>query len=865
MVGRLIHILFFLLVTCELKAQVNKPSVHFNFEKPDFKTSSDGNYSLRSAGGTCLIEPVKGIIGNAIRLEGRNCLVSSNILNAATGDAFALAFYFKGKRFEFISYPKQHFAVSFDYPYFSFTISTQQQGKIVREFYKSELTGSGAHSYDHYDDDNWHAVVFNYSSALGRREIWADGVLVNESTATIAKGKKVLFEPFDGFKNSIQLDELKLYNRYLDSGTISQLAGHTQLKRSERSLDTMQFAPGFPAYSVSLLNQLKQFPAPRYASGMMLPRNVSWMDINYLSEGVAAAAVAIETEMYKHWNYRLDIPLLRAGAAKAARIYTDTTTVTGAVLNLARQQPSWEYSVISMQAQIQPQHAGFQSEKPFISSQQLPDKNYLRGKDGKPILANGRKLLSPLMDPKFMQQDAQTIRFYLAQLLQQLKRPPSLVTENGEVFGNAYRENLLRQDPLVWNDFQKSGLTRTDYFGKFQYRMEEQFRSILLKDLPATTIFSIFQLSAVQPDFWGAYRFRRKVNRMPDGSIRSTPDFYPYTPGNWQLANGPYNGYGMIARGRATEISLGDRDFSPFVAAGWLDEKENIRPAQWLALLKSMVMLGADFFYVGYFNITGAGGKWLNGIGPNDPKGYAYQVAIPAYAQAIRSQVPEFFQRGSLLNAAGHFRFTGSAINDLILVRKLNDKWLIYGSIQPTSNLAGNVPDHRITTIELERKKISFPISRQGNMYVLQSIETANPVFYQLDAWHELTHPYFWSSNLNVEAENCKLEEGIAAIETRASGKLNFSGFTSFRRLLPGAHLSYFFDGMEQQQFSRLELILHEKGSQRVEMEWRVGKDKGNWKGIPDKIVSIPLNGSGKLELKLKSGTLNLDKIVLKP
>ncbi len=865
MVGRIILSIYFLLICYRPLAQVKKPVVHFSFEQADFKKANEGNYVLRSAGGECTIKPVSGIKGEGVRFEGKNCLVSSNILNAVTGDAFALAFYFKGNRFEFVSYPKQHFAVSFDYPYFSFTISTRQQGKIVREFYKTELTGSGAQSYDHYNDGNWHSVVFNFSSRLGRREIWADGILINEPTAVLPKGKTVLFESFDGFKQNFQLDELKLFNQYLDSTSIREFSGKPQKPHLTASLDTAQYAPGFPNYSVSLLNQLKRFPAPRYASGHGLHRNVSWMDINYLSERTANTAVEIETEMYKRWHYYLDVPLLRSDATTAARIYNDTSTVPGALVSLANRQPSWDYSVISMQAQIQPRHAGYNSDKPFISSQQLPDKNYLRGKEGKPILVNGRKILSPLMDEKIMVQDAETVRFYLNQLTRKLKRPPALITENGEVFGAAYRENLLRQDPLVWEDFQKSRLTRTEYFGKFQQEMEEQFRSVVMKGMPKTTLFSIFQVSAVQPDFWGAYKFRRSVNRMPDGSIRSTPDFYPYTPANWQLAIGPYNGYGMIARGRVIEISLGDTDFSPFVAAGWLDEKDNIRPAQWLALLKSMVMLGADFFYVGYFNVTGPGGKWPNGVGPYDPKGYAYQVAIPGYAQAIRSQVSEFFGEGRLLNPSSQFRFTASSINDLVLVRKVHDAWLIYGSIQPNSNQAANVPDSRVTTIELEQKKISFPIRRQGSMFILKAIDKANPVFYQIDAWHELTHPYFWSGNLELEAENMSVEEGIATIETNASGTLDFSAFTSFRNMRTGARLSYMFDGMEQLQFKTATLSLWEKGSKPVEIAWKLGKHTGSWKGIPEKTVVIQLTGNGKLELTLKSGTMKLDKIVLKP
>lgn len=873
MVSRVIILVLLFGLSIPCLAQEKKPVAQFGFGKPDYKKGQPASLVLRSAGGACTMEPVTDSKREAIRIEGANCLVSTNMLKAVKGDAFALVISFRGNSFEYISYPRQDFSVTFSYAHFSFTTSAHKEGKNIRSYYRANLTGSGPYSYDHYNDGNWHTVVFNFSSRLGRREIWADGVLINPDQAAIPSGHPALLEASDGFKGSIELDEVSLYDQFLDSVTIRKLThslnGSTSIRstdfKSSFALDTMQFAPGFPRYSVSLPDQLKRFPSPRYARGHKLSRNVSWMDINYLSERSAPAAVEIETEMYKRWNYWLDIPLLRENAQTAGRIYGDANTVPGAILKLAQQQPGWGYSLLSMQAQIQPRHAGYNSDKPYVLSQQLAAKNYLTNKEGQPILVNGRKRLSPLMDPQIMEQDAETVRFYLLQLTSRLKRAPALINENGEVFGTAYREELLRQDPVVWKDFQRSGLSRTQYFGRFQYKLEERFRSIVLKDLPASTIFSIFQVSAVQPDFWGDYEYRKKLNRMPDGSIRSTPDFYPFTPSNWQLVNGPYNGYGMIAKGRATEIQSGDTNFSPFVAAGWQDEKENIRPAQWLALLKSMVMLGADFFYVGYFNVTGPGGKWPNGIGPYDPKGYAYQVAIPAYAQAMRTQAPHFFEQGELLNADSLFRFSASAPNDLVLVRKWKNEWLIYGSIQPNSNQAGNVPDQRITSILLDQKRIRFPITRQGSLYLLKGLDKGNPVFYQLDAWHQAEHPFFWSSALSIEAELLNVEEGSAEIITEAYKPLDYSRFTSFRRLLPGSRLSYDFEGMEQQKIGVAELVLVEKNNVPVELEWKQGAVSGRWKGLPGGRIQVKLESSGRFELYVKRGELKLDKIILKP
>jgi NADPH-dependent 7-cyano-7-deazaguanine reductase QueF-like protein len=196
-----------------------------------------------------------------------------------------------------------------------------------------------------------------------------------------------------------------------------------------------------------------------------------------------------------------------------------------------------------------------------------------------------------------------------------------------------------------------------------------------------------------------------------------------------------------------------------------------------------MVMLGADFFHVGYFNVTGKTG-WPNGKGPNDPRGYIYQAAMPAYAQAIASQAWEFLDKGKLLEdplskeQQMPFAFAASASNHLVLVRKLDKKYLIYGSVQPNSNYKGNTVLETTTSIILEGKKISFNIRRQGSMYVLD-LAGAQPVFYQLDGWHQYEHPYYWSGNFLVEAEHTHNKVQVIT----ESKDFDFTHFTSFIRV----------------------------------------------------------------------------------
>ena len=125
---------------------------------------------------------------------------------------------------------------------------------------------------------------------------------------------------------------------------------------------------------------------------------------------------------------------------------------------------------------------------------------------------------------------------------------------------------------------------------------------------------------------------------------------------------------------------------------------------------------------------------------------------MPAYAQALITLVPDIFYKGSPINPGlkermHEFRFAGNNEHELILVRKFGKKYLIYGSIQPMSNNKGNIPFSSTTQIELEGRKIKFMIRRQGSMYVLD-LEASQPIFYQLDLWHQYEHPYYWTKQV---------------------------------------------------------------------------------------------------------------------
>lgn len=109
--------------------------------------------------------------------------------------------------------------------------------------------------------------------------------------------------------------------------------------------------------------------------------------------------------------------------------------------------------------------------------------------------------------------------------------------------------------------------------------------------------------------YFGNWTYTRQIGTpytQPDGTSQyySTADFYPRIPRWWQTGAGAWHGLDWLATVRPSEIRSGDALFSPFVAAGWSEAVEaNLRPAQWLGLLKLLGCWGAEFFYAGFFSL----------------------------------------------------------------------------------------------------------------------------------------------------------------------------------------------------------------------------------------------------------------------
>lgn len=850
------------------------------------------------------IRVVDGVRNNAVDFLGNeNSIIITNALRQIK-DEVTISFFFKGRKFTFQTLPKPEFFIQFEYPYFVFNTTSLNNGKRISDNWKIDLKGAGIESYDYFTDNNWHQLTFTVSLKSGIKQVFVDGQSSSIYNREIQKGGTLLLSGADGFKQTDLIDELSFYNISLNKNfalkEFEKIAG-SSLERSEKKvvkekkvknvngLDILDFAPGYPDYTLHAIDQLKEFPDPRYSPVKQMPRNFPWMDITYLHRelpGIGgkgfgkvnpARAIELSMELYDKWNYYFEIPVIRNDLSELNRIYSSTKTIPGALINYARRNPDLKTSSTIFQVQGKPIHAGLDLTSSFVVSQNLPITYYLKDNSGKPIKTNGRFWLSPLAPLDIIYKDAKTTSFYLSNVQKHLGRPIDMLNENGEYFGHIRTKNLLESDPDVKRDLEKRNLSIHDYNGWFQNKLDTAYKNEILRNLNwKKTSFTFYNVAAIQPEYWPSYSYRRTSNEVVNKNHYSTPDFYPATPGNWQLGSGQYNGYGIIADGRKREIALGDKLFAPFVSAGWSFEENNIRPAQWLGLMKSMMMLGAEYYHVGYFNITGRSG-WPDGKGPFDPRGYIYQAAIPAYVQALSSRVYRFFESGTLLNPQENlqskiysFRFKGLKENHLIMVRKLGDEYLIYGSIQPVSNKAGQVSNEENTRIDLEGDLLEFKIRRQGSVYLLNKRKNT---FIQIDGWHQHEHPIFWSKDYKIEAELADEFGKGTNIKTNGVKKSgsDYSDFQTTLSIPEGSGFSMFID--KSRPFNGLSLFIKNIQKRSSSIKISLGENSITKKIDSDSFSIVRLTreemeklistNSNKLQISTFEGNVEVDYVIL--
>lgn len=714
------------------------------------------------------------------------------------------------------------------YPYISFTTSHKNASNVtVNDEFLVSFDGVGKKSYGYYIDGNWHHFVFRINVKTGVKQIWIDGELPTGFSNSIAPGTFPAAVSNIIYINTLttplqvhgDLDEVAIYRYDLHPNMIykhyQNFVAHQHYSFSYTStppptaasvtagIDINDFPPGHPTPTVNAVNQVRNFPAPRYKPGNTLIPNVPVWNFYFLG-GLFQSGITnqqaiwnqldIQRQLISNFNYPVTIGMSISDYLR----YDDTTDFPGACLKLANQNPTVPAVAYSYWGNINPTNAGKYANQTYINCGCLPTNSYLKNSSSQYIDLNGNvttsKILSPDAPTDSIKLDGITNRFYLQQLTNRMTRPLNFLFENGEMLPYYLPNNAgLSQDASVVTDKNTTGLDWYTYngnrFAKFVKAYRDEF--ITLPAL-ANTKFAYYQIDG-HDTYHQKYSEMRTINTQINGMNYATGDIYPRYPWNWRNFYSAWHGWQWVIESRYNEIAAGDKLFSPFISPGWDNNEEiNIRPGQWLGFTKALAMLGAEFFYPGYF---------VESTPYQKPENYVWQIAIPAYTQAVTSRYEDLLRNGSLMNGdipqqtgvqnspPGYMFNAGwGDFRKLIVARKHNTlaKYAITGTLQPNSNMIGSAELEGVAQINLDGQTLKFKVRRQGSTFIYDKTNVSEPVFYQLDGWHESTHPYRWTKDFIFEGElfdnantNLQIKTSVPA-GTTAGDYTNFTSYVAF-------------------------------------------------------------------------------------
>lgn len=823
-----------------LTAQSWTPRHYWTFNGVNPLSDSTGAAALnpayfQSAYSISNAQPTAGV-GKYLTLNKSSRAITSNVpFSPDSGFTFELLFRPGANINEVVQLITRRdgaISIRFCFPFFRFTTRHIPTGStaVSTDTWDLDMRGIGRGTYGYYVDGNWHHLVFKYNARTGVKEIWVDGENPTGFSKTITPGA-IPLNSSNTANNIIDLntntayyqyvgdmDEIALYPYALPNAMVYRhyqnfvarqpytYANSTTQPPTAApitaGIDINEYAPGHPTPTVDALTQLKSFPAARTRPGTTLfpnymvfnPAHIAgYMTTTYSQATLVARSKEVQTDLVKNFNYAL---MVTSNTTRYSS-FADTTDFDGAWIKMANQNPTWKTTANTYWPQLSPRSIGKTSAGPYIENTTLPGNSYLRNSANQFLdmygnVTTSSKAVSPESPLDSFRLDGQTQKFYLQQLLSNLNRPVDLLFENGEVIPN-WQDVALQRDPATAAAYTASGLaTYAKYKSRGFKRLTQAYMNEwrTLTGLSNTRIYHYYLNG--HPVYAWDWAETRTLQSFTNNQYYSSSDIYMQWPSNWRYWTGAAHGWQFMIEGRHEEISMGDKLFSPVVCPGWSnDETVNPRPAQWLGFLKAVAMAGAENFGCGYF---------VTNTPYQIPDNYVWQMTMPGYAQAVASRFDDLFSNGVLMtgdvpqsassgNGKPGYTFYAGDIRKLVVARKHNTlaRYAITGTIQPNSNMIGNAELNGSATITIDGNTISFNIRRQGSTYIYDRTNASAPVFYQLDAWHEEKHPYYWSKVFNLEAEifdnvnpNIELKTQVPAGTTPGDYR-NFTTYTTFK------------------------------------------------------------------------------------
>jgi len=540
---------------------------------------------------------------------------------------------------------------------------------------------------------------------------------------------------------------------------------------------SLQYPKGYPSNEATALAQLKSYPLPRYLPKNHLLRLFDWMDPSYMggrgqvntSKNYATTSYLLMSELAHNWNYGI-VSSIPNGTIDGNTVI-DTSGYN--MIKLANENPQIPFDVITFWQGYKPIDMGYKTRVAEVLKRNLDSTLYAKFD----LYGTPKREIDFNFPDSLIQIDGKAIAFTLRKMEKFLKRPISRINENGEEPPGAYRIRSIANDPLMIKMKESMKIDSwEDFIALRKLEMRNTYSSQFLKGVPQlnNTFFSFYTVEGGPIDRF-KWSIMKKCMTPVNGIYYSTPDFYPRWPKNWKDWTGAWHGWKWIEIGRTIEMKDGDYLFSPFVAAGWSHKnEENITPGQWLGLLKCLSVIGAEFYYVGYFNLNPPF---------NNPADYAWQAAMPAYAQAITSRFEDVLKDGNVLFDSNKQPIISYPTDDrhvLLVARKQNnkEKYVIGGTYQPFSNDSDEIVEKRNVTVSINGHTLSFEIRRQGSIYIYEKTLDSRTIFYQLDKWHEDAHPDNWSKDFYFDAEVA--DSGLTSSDIYTTNTGDEGDYTSY-------------------------------------------------------------------------------------
>lgn len=347
-----------------------------------------------------------------------------------------------------------------------------------------------------------------------------------------------------------------------------------------------------------------------------------------------------------------------------------------------------------------------------------------------------------------------------------------------QTVGDAWDKYIGFQSQKFWNEYFKNAQIASNAICNncFDANTQKMFYNMF----PRSTYYPYYGLN------------RLGVDPVASNSHYATPQFYPYTPKRWKYTVS--NFYGLFTNFQSVREAKNqtggiDKLFAPYISPGGdCHADKNIRPTQWLALLKAMGVAGAEYF-IPFNYSTGTQALWNpcltnplykdannNNITGDILSNYIWEPVVASYAQAVTSRYEKIMRFGDLLEGDNYDQsgirlpiwkgnIAGSEQN-LIVIKKdaTSDIFVLSASSQKEHNYQEDIytplAEIRLrdysgslnSTVLTDAPRIKIPMTRQGKTFIMDFSRT-NFVLYPLDSWHEEGHPIYWKRSFLFEAE----------------------------------------------------------------------------------------------------------------